>query len=651
VNGQLLALFTAGSTGGGQPTEIIRDNTDAATHYSGDWPSSTAVTGYVGANYQTHAPNGTPPGAITVDNTGSGFSVTGTWPTSTAVAGFEGANYRSPAANGAPPGALVIDNGSSGFTVTGTWPTSTAVTGYEGAHYQTHAAGSGSAVATWIPALAAAGEYQLYAKWTQHANRASNATYTIHHANGSSAIAVNQQQNGGQWNLLGTFSFTPGANQRIELSDQANGYVIADAIELVPVGALPNTATWQVTIPTPGDYRAYAKWTAHSNRATNATYRVHHAAGSTPVTVSQQISGAQWNLLGTYSFSAGSGQRIELTDQADGYVVADAVQLVAVNSPGNQVTWPLDVPPGHYEVYARWTAHANRATNAVYTVHHQSGATPVTVNQQQNGGSWQLLGTFDLTPSSTVTLTDTANGYVVADAIRVMGTGGSTPTAPGLSYVHTDRLGTPQVLTDANQAITWQADYQPFGKVAITTAQVQNNVRFPGQYFDEETGLHYNYFRDYDPTIGRYIQSDPIGLDGGMNTYTYALNQPTRYTDAQGLFVPLVIPGICAAGGCEAVAAAIGLSAWMSTPAGQKAAVAAASAIGEACSNDDDDCEREWEDARDYCDQVAAENGFGTGWNVTGRNYQQCVMGQVSERCGGNRVEYAPPPRKRRFFP
>ncbi len=57
----------------------------------------------------------------------------------------------------------------------------------------------------------------------------------------------------------------------------------------------------------------------------------------------------------------------------------------------------------------------------------------------------------------------------------------------------------------------------------------------PGQYFDQETGLHYNYFRDYDPTTGRYIESDPIGLGGGLNTYEYAKQNPLRISDPWGL--------------------------------------------------------------------------------------------------------------------
>lgn len=124
-------------------------------------------------------------------------------------------------------------------------------------------------------------------------------------------------------------------------------------------------------------------------------------------------------------------------------------------------------------------------------------------------------------------------GVTVADAMRFVSAGVS---APGIHYVHTDHLGSPQKMTDANQTIVWDAVFTPFGQMHSITGTATNNQRFPGQYFDQETGYHYNYFRDYDPTTGRYVQSDPIGLEYSLNTYSFVDANPIRWIDLNVLF-------------------------------------------------------------------------------------------------------------------
>ena len=101
-------------------------------------------------------------------------------------------------------------------------------------------------------------------------------------------------------------------------------------------------------------------------------------------------------------------------------------------------------------------------------------------------------------------------------------------------YIHTDHLGTPQKITSSSAAIVWDGAFDPFGNVASLTGSVTNNLRFPGQYYDAETALAQNWNRDYDASIGRYVESDPIGLAGGINTYAYVLGNPTGLTDPDG---------------------------------------------------------------------------------------------------------------------
>jgi RHS repeat-associated protein len=113
-------------------------------------------------------------------------------------------------------------------------------------------------------------------------------------------------------------------------------------------------------------------------------------------------------------------------------------------------------------------------------------------------------------------------------------------TATGeIYYYQNNHLGTPLMLVDKTNTVVWEADYKPFGDADVnqisSVSGVTNNFRFPGQYYDEETGLHYNYFRYYDPKTGRYLTADPIGQIGGINLYIYVLNNPVNLVDIFGL--------------------------------------------------------------------------------------------------------------------
>jgi RHS repeat-associated protein len=107
-------------------------------------------------------------------------------------------------------------------------------------------------------------------------------------------------------------------------------------------------------------------------------------------------------------------------------------------------------------------------------------------------------------------------------------------------YVHADHLGTPKAVTrSADNAVVWRWDQDPFGVAQPNQnpgglGLFTYNLRYPGQYYDAETGTFYNYFRDYDPQVGRYVESDPIGLEGGLNTYSYVGSSPLTYRDPLG---------------------------------------------------------------------------------------------------------------------
>ena len=128
----------------------------------------------------------------------------------------------------------------------------------------------------------------------------------------------------------------------------------------------------------------------------------------------------------------------------------------------------------------------------------------------------------------------TANGYVdyiyIGDLLVAINKDNS------IFYVHNDHLNTPRKVTNTNNAVVfdWPA-VDPFGANQPTINTIGFNIRYPGQYYDTETAYHYNYHRYYNPKTGKYLQSDPIGLDGGYNLYNYVDNNSLSGIDPEGL--------------------------------------------------------------------------------------------------------------------
>jgi RHS repeat-associated protein len=196
----------------------------------------------------------------------------------------------------------------------------------------------------------------------------------------------------------------------------------------------------------------------------------------------------------------------------------------------------------------------NGQASVAFTPPTSNGGSSIT-NYTATSNPGGLTGTGLTSPILVTGLTNGTAYTFTITATNAVGTSlpssASNSIIPAIStvfYIHTDQLDTPRQITDSNGNLVWQWDNSdPFGNnVANQNPSGQGtfsfNLRFPGQYYDQENNTHYNINRDYDPSIGRYIQSDPIGLAGGsFSTYIYVGNNPISFIDPLGLHTTVVI--------------------------------------------------------------------------------------------------------------
>lgn len=414
-----------------------------------------------------------------------------------------------------PSPLQIIDNGAPGFSSTGAWRLGVR-SGYEGDH-QFNAAGIGDDTATWAFNVVP-GEYRVSVTWTAGRNRASDAAFTV--ADGAEVLEtvyVNQKlapddfkSDGARWEDLGGTYTISGNRLVVTLSDDANHYVIADAVRVERVISPPDAAEIQVFVggeaiqdnsgvvpfgkTRPGDVviKTFTVknngtdsltlqpvtvpdgFTVTSNLGANSVL----AAGESTTFVVQLNAVYEGEYSGTLQFVNTDGDENPFDFTITGVVVEPAVVQViddggegfattglwgvgarsgflgdhrysAAGSGNATATWTFDVTPGEYRVSARWNAGRNRATNSPFTV--SDGGTPfltVYVNQERApddfyvaGRGWENIGGAYSISGTTlvVTLSDAADQYVVADAVRIERIGDVAPLVGDIEVV--DGLG------------------------------------------------------------------------------------------------------------------------------------------------------------------------------------------------------------------
>ncbi|MCS1350216.1 polysaccharide deacetylase family protein [Mechercharimyces sp. CAU 1602] len=265
------------------------------------------------------------------------------------------------------PDVITLDNSDSIHDQNGKWTKSTNVSGYYNENYQWNIAGSGSHTFTWKFNLPREETYRVSVRYTQGSDRTTNAPYTIHTKDGEITKYVDQTVNGNTWVDIGTYTFKGGINQIIQTDKANDGYVIADAIRIEKTEDDPNKITLDNTDIA---HQQKGNWVSSTN--------------------------------------------------IPGYH-KDNYQYNKKGSGLDQFTWNFDLTnAGEYRVFVHYTTAGDRATNAPYIVHTSDGPIKKLVNQKTDGSTWIDIGTYQFSNGANkIIQTDDANGYVIADSIRI----------------------------------------------------------------------------------------------------------------------------------------------------------------------------------------------------------------------------------------
>jgi RHS repeat-associated protein len=287
------------------------------------------------------------------------------------------------------------------------------------------------------------------------------------------------------------------------------------------------------------DYDNLNRLTGHTRASSSTTYTYDETGNRTSKTIgattyTNTVDSASNKYTQTQDAANGTHS---VSYDAAGHVTADDTGIYTYNDRGRMNT----ATPSSGVVSFKYNGLSQRASKSLagvsmYYIYDESG---------------QLLGEYN---NSGAPVYETI--YLGPMPVGVISTPAGTTTW-GLYNVDADQVAAPRVITDQSHSIVWRWDTaEAFGVTDSGPAVLAGfifNQRFPGQVFDSETGLFQNWNREFNARLGRYLESDPIGLGGGINTFSYVGSQPTRYIDPSGLDRKIVNLGQGWTGGIDLI--------------------------------------------------------------------------------------------------
>ena len=283
----------------------------------------------------------------------------------------------TPSGTSGSSNTIIIDNGQSGTKATGSWRTSSAPGFYGASSVYSNVKSD-----TYTYEADSSGSQDVYIWYTQYSNRCTNVPVKIY--NGSSllkTITVNQQQNGGKWNKLGTFSF--GGNAKVITTSNGNCITSADAIKIIPTSSTSGAAS----------------------------------SGSTSTSTPSGTSGSSNTIIVDNGQSGTKATGSWRTSSAPGFYGASSVYS---NVKSDTYTYEAD-SSGSQDVYIWYTQYSNRCTNVPVKIYNGSThLDTVTVDQQKNGGNWNKLGTYNFSGKAKVITASNGGCITSADAVKLV---------------------------------------------------------------------------------------------------------------------------------------------------------------------------------------------------------------------------------------